>query len=214
VIENSTSKEEINLVMGTRMQLIMEDKDYYKISIPNRDSQGRLVFSEVNIAKTEHLNKGYLDYTHTNIIKQAFKLLGTAYDWGGKGNGYDCSSYVMSIYRAMGIQLPRNSGQQAKTPGIDMSFSGSNTMEQRLKSLETLKPGAALYMPGHIMLYLGSYEGIHYIIHDFMGYGLNTNTGLRYIPIYAVAVSSVLINDDYGDPYLMKLTSAVEFKLN
>lgn len=213
VIENPTTKEEIKLFMGSRMQLLKESKDYYKVSIPNRDGQGNLVFSDANIAKTEYLNNGYLDYTQTNIIKQAFKLLGTTYDWGGKENGYDCSSYVMSIYRTMGIQLPRNSGQQARTPGINVPFYGSDTMEQRLKSIEALKPGTALYKPGHTMLYLGSFEGIHYIIHDFMGYGLKTNTGLQYTPIYAVAVTPILMNDDYGDPYLMKLTSALEFSL-
>jgi hypothetical protein len=214
VIENPTTKDEIKLFMGSRVQLLKESNDFYKVSIPNRDGQGNLVFSNIDIAKTEHLNKGYLDYTHINIIKQAFKLLGTTYDWGGKENGYDCSSYVMSIYRTMGIQLPRNSGQQAGTPGIDKPFYVSDTMEQRLKSLETLKPGTALYKPGHTMLYLGSYEGMHYIIHDFMGYCLNTNTGLQDTPIYAVSVSPILMIDDYGDPYLMKLTSALEFKLN
>lgn len=211
VIQNPASKEEIKLVMGSRMKLLEEGKDYYKVAIPNRDRQGRLIFSNINIAKNECLSKGYLGYTHSNIIKQAFKLLGTSYDWGGKEYGYDCSSYIMSIYRTMGIQLPRNSGQQARTPGIALTFSRLDTMEQRMKNLEKLKPGAALYMPGHIMLYLGSYEGNHYIIHDFMGYW---DTGFKYIPIDAVAISSVMINDDYGTQYLMMLTSALEFKLN
>ena len=213
VIENPTSKEKIKLVMGTRMKLIKEGKDYYKVSIPNRDSKGMLVFSDINIAKTEHLNKGYLDYTYSNNIKQAFKLLGTPYDLGGKEDGYDCSSYIMSIYSTMGIRLPRNSGQQARILGIGMSFSGSDTMEKRMKSLETLKPGAVLCIPGHVMLYLGSYKGSHYIIHDFMGYSLNTNVGLKYVPVNAVAVSPILMHDEVGVPYLMKLTSALEFKL-
>lgn len=213
VIENSASKGEIKLVMGSRIPLIEDGKDYYKVSLPERDKQGRLIFSEINIAKTEHLNVGYLDYTHSNIIKQAFKLLGTAYDWGGKENGYDCSSYIMSIYRTLGIRLPRNSGQQARTPGIRTSFISSDSMEQRLKGLETLGPGAALYMPGHTMLYLGSHDDVHYIIHDFMGYSKKTDAGLQYIPVDAVAVSSTLMNDDYGNPYLMKLTSALEFKI-
>lgn len=214
VIEDPTAKEEIKLFMGTRMQLLEEGKDYYKVAVPNRDEQGRLVFSEIYIARNGCLNKGYLDYTRSNIIRQAFKLQGTAYDWGGKEDGYDCSSYIMSIYLTMGIRLARNSGQQSRAPGIETGFYGSDSMEQRLKKLEALQPGAVLYRPGHTMLYLGLFEGEPYIIHDFMGYSKDTGTGVDHISVYAVAVSPVSMIDDYGSPYLMKLTSALEFKLD
>jgi hypothetical protein len=64
------------------------------------------------------------------------------------------------------------------------------------------------------MLYLGSFEGEQYIIHDFMGYSKDTGTGMQHVQVYAVAVSPISMIDDYGSPYLMKLTSALEFKLN
>ncbi|MGE5678450.1 MAG: SH3 domain-containing protein [Pseudomonadota bacterium] len=214
VIEDTDSKEEIKLFMGTKMQLLEEGKDYYKVAVPKRDGQGKLVLSDLYVARTEHLSKGYLDYTRSNIIRQAFKLQGTAYDWGGKADGYDCSSYIMSIYRTMGIRLARNAGQQSRTPGNETAFYGSDPMEQRLKKLEALQPGAVLYRPGHTMLYLGSFEGEQYIIHDFMGYSKDTGTGMQHVQVYAVAVSPISMIDDYGSPYLMKLTSALEFKPN
>lgn len=212
VIEDPSAWEEIRLFMGTRMQLLEEGKDYYKVAVPKRDGQGKLVFSDLYVARTGYLNKGYLDYTRGNTIRQAFKLQGTAYDWGGKEDGYDCSSYIMSIYRTMGIRLARNSGQQSRTPGKGIAFYGSDSMEQRLKNLEALQPGTVLYRPGHTMLYLGSVEGEPYIIHDFMGYSKNTGNGVEHIKVYAVAVSPVSMIDDYGSPYLVKLTSALEFK--
>lgn len=48
-----------------------------------------------------------------NIKQVAFTFLNTAYLWGGKSVfGVDCSGYVQSIYKCMGIPLLRNARQQ------------------------------------------------------------------------------------------------------
>ena len=60
---------------------------------------------------------GYLPYTRAHILRQAFKMLGENYGWGGQREGRDCSSFIMDIYNVFGIRSPRNADQQEKIPG-------------------------------------------------------------------------------------------------
>ena len=49
------------------------------------------------------------------IIKNAKKLIGCPYRWGGKSSlGFDCSGLVQSVFLASGISLPRDSWQQSE----------------------------------------------------------------------------------------------------
>jgi hypothetical protein len=57
------------------------------------------------------------------ILIKASKMLNTPYLWGGKTvMGIDCSGYVQSVFKACGLQLPRDASQQAeigKTVGFN-----------------------------------------------------------------------------------------------
>jgi gamma-D-glutamyl-L-lysine dipeptidyl-peptidase len=45
----------------------------------------------------------------------AYQFLNTAYLWGGKSVfGVDCSGFTQTVYRLLGIKLPRDAWQQAK----------------------------------------------------------------------------------------------------
>lgn len=47
------------------------------------------------------------------IAKLSMIMLNTPYLWGGKSiYGYDCSGFVQTIFKAVGIQLPRDSKKQ------------------------------------------------------------------------------------------------------
>ena len=48
------------------------------------------------------------------ILQQAYKMMGTPYLWGGNSTkGNDCSGFTQTIFKASGIQLPRDARQQA-----------------------------------------------------------------------------------------------------
>lgn len=88
------------------------------------------------------------------------------YGWGGSWNGDDCSGFMVKIFRSFGIQLPRNSSQQAKIGHIWSEFE-VKTKKEFKKALLGRVPQTLtfLVLRGHIMLYLGRVEKEDYAIH-------------------------------------------------
>jgi hypothetical protein len=184
----------------------------YVVKLPIRDNEGRLSVKLTLISKSEDVNLGYLSYTRANIIKQAFKFQGEKYDWGNKYNGADCSSFIMSVYKTFGFNLPRNTDEQEKSVGKVYNFKASDNNVNRNAALDKLLPGAAIYMPGHVMMYLGKVDGEHYVIHDFAGYGKKEGSAYVFAPVYEVAVTTTMLPMSNGIPYIQKLTSAIQIQ--
>jgi len=118
---------------------------------------------------------GHLPLTRANILRQAFKCLGERYGWGGMHNARDCSSLIQDIFRCFGLRLPRNAGDQAHLPddaGRIWRLPPQADTHARLRLLDEVPPGACLYLPGHVMMFLGMREGHPYVIHDFYEYCL------------------------------------------
>jgi hypothetical protein len=68
--------------------------------------------------------------------------------------------------------LPRNSGQQGQSEiGENLYFPPGASAENKMRALAEAEVGDLLYSSGHVMLYLGTYEGDHYVIHDLSGAG-------------------------------------------
>ena len=80
----------------------------------------------------------------------------------------DCSGFVCAVMRSFGFNLPRNAGQQKDSIGEIINLSGIGQSEVELK-LSGINTPAAVYKPGHVMLYLGEYEGQYCIIHSPQG---------------------------------------------
>jgi peptidoglycan DL-endopeptidase CwlO len=86
--------------------------------------------------------------TGDQIVTSAKKYLGTKYTFGSTdpSKGLDCSALVQRAYKDLGIELPRNSWQQAKA-GTEV------------KSLKEAKPGDILAFDSpvdHVAIYLGN----------------------------------------------------------
>ncbi len=172
---------ELQLDMGVRVPLACRDEipldidgqhpaGNYVVKLPVRDSDGSLKFKLGLIAMADDVRVGYLPFTRRNIIKQAFKFLGQRYGWGGMFNTRDCSAFIMDNFRSMGVLLPRNAGEQGKLSiGVKHEFEKDMTLDQRKEIFANL-PATPIYMNGHAMLYLGSYNDDFYIIHDFAGF--------------------------------------------
>jgi hypothetical protein len=188
------------------------NKQYYVVKLPIKTKEGYLDFSETLIARNKDLVEGYLPYTRENIIKQAFKLQGEKYDWGNKFEGRDCSSFIADIYKTFGLVLPRNAGDQESGYGKQYKFTQGDSIEKRNKILDNVKPGAAIFLPGHVTMYIGKVDGVHYMIHDFLAYGRKDGEKYVSVPVTAVAVTSTLLTVTSGTPYIQKFNTAVQFE--
>lgn len=217
---DDNTNSEVNRVfyMGNKIPLdseketIKDNKSYYVVKLPIRTKEGYLDFTTGLIARTKDAVKGYLPYTRENIIKQAFKLQGDKYDWGNKFIGRDCSSFVADIYKTVGLTLPRNGGDQESGYGKLYKFSASDSIEKRNLILDDVKPGAAIFLPGHVTMYIGKFNGVHYMIHDFLAYGEKDEDKYVAVPVAAVAVTSTLLTVTSGIPYIQKFSSVMQFE--
>ena len=140
-----------------------------RLCIPVRDAGGHLRVREDAAVADGRLTPGRLPLTHNNLVRLAFAPLGTEYGWGGQNEGMDCSSYVQNVYRAMGVELPRDADQQERAC-MRLPLAGLDT-NARAERLSGAPLGALLFRPGHVMLYLGRDAGnIPLVIHDISSY--------------------------------------------
>ncbi|MEG6566775.1 SH3 domain-containing protein [Thermoanaerobacterium saccharolyticum] len=211
---------EIQLDMGTRVPLEKDMPDTignqstygnYVVKLPSRDDKGNLVFKDGLISMKEDVHQGYVPYTRANILNQAFKLIGDRYGWGDSFNGRDCSSLIMHIYKTFGFRLPRNADEQERCPGIVHQFSDDLSLIDRIEAFKGIKPGAALYMPGHAMMFVGIDGGVPYIIHDFTGYAERNGDKYDFIPVNEVMVTSSLLITADGKMFLERIIKSVQF---
>jgi cell wall-associated NlpC family hydrolase len=206
------NNEELHFEMGAQLPLAGPETfpdfgDDFRINIPVREATGHLCSQTVRLPRTAAVNRGYLPYTGANIITQAFKMLGIRYGWGGAHESVDCSSFIMNIYRSFGFQFPRNAREQERLPGKAVSFKDQAESE-RAARLSRLLPGAILNLPGHVMLYLGEYNGSHFIMHALSSYGTSGSRG-EYVKTYflKVCVTGLDLARSNGQTLLAALTS-------
>ncbi len=164
------------LSMGCKLKYISEDDNYYYVSMPISDTSGKLTFTTASIDK-KYACYGYLEYNVYNYYRQAFSYLGTMYSWGGENSGVDCSGFVCAVFRTFGIYLPRNTGEQSNHNGIVVS---ANTTDLN-NALKELRYPASVHRKGHVMLYLGEKDSVHYIIHAPQG-GERVSVAPLYLP--------------------------------
>lgn len=144
--------------MGGRILLRAPDlqKDgSWAVNIPSADANGILIEQGLNIPNDNGVVKGALACSENNLIRQAFRFLGEGYGWGGLENNVDCSAFAQDVYRSVGIELPRDSINQEKAMARSISLKNM-TREQRLDILKKSKAGSLIFLPGHVMIYLGT----------------------------------------------------------
>lgn len=163
---------DFDFTMGTKLALaenkewegMGEAYDCYVVKVPVRDEDGMLSYSMITIPLSYDVTVGYMEYTGANVIKQAFKMLGDPYGWGGTNGERDCSSFVRDLYLCFGLRLPRNSGDMKKLSDEEISDMTGATIEEKIEQLKSTRPGTIFVMPGHVGIYLGCAEQNYYVI--------------------------------------------------
>lgn len=85
------------------------------------------------------------------LIEAGMRYLGTPYQWGADPNQtgtFDCSSYTLTVFREVGILLPRTSLQQSKV-GKEIALASATVGD--LLFFQTDTPGIV----GHVGIYMG-----------------------------------------------------------
>lgn len=181
------------LTVGTRLPLTQATAadnagltSAYAVLLPMRGADGTLKTAVVRIPYGDDVCAGYAKFTERELLRQVFRLLGQRYGWGGMFGGWDCSSLCADTYAVFGVRLPRNSSRQARV-GASHDVSAASD-EQKMALLSDLRPGALLELKGHMMFWLGVYEGKGYVIHSTHGF---QNPGQDFYVSNSVVVSSV-----------------------
>ncbi|MDR0454648.1 MAG: SH3 domain-containing protein [Deferribacteraceae bacterium] len=170
---------------------------------PYRNNLGWLKVS-TGYVENSAISGGYLPYTSRNAINLAFEMLHAPYGWGGMNGEDDCSGFIIKVFSAMGLILPRNSAQQGNTGDIiysakeiakknsdnsakktakkvnDNSINDiSNNVSEYIQKETVVSSGVpgvtVLQFPGHIMLYLGSVNNDPYVIHAIWSFEVKNN---------------------------------------
>jgi hypothetical protein len=198
--------------MGTRLTFLGKEQDGFAVEIPHRGANGLLVWRRAWIHGKADVSVGFLPYTQANILRQAFKMLGENYGWGGLHEGRDCSSFIMDIYNVFGIRAPRNADQQEKVPGRRIALAGIADSSTRYRLLGQAEPGATLHLHNHVMLYLGQDGGKHYAIHNLGSYGDVANPRadgtLPRVEVMKVVVGGLDVSLRSGRHFIDVLSSA------
>ena len=150
------------------------------VELPVRDDGGKLQFAPALVPRSADVAADYLPLTRANLVRQGFKFLGERYGWGNSYGTRDCSSFVSEIYRSMGVQLPRNTSDQAVSPALNrIAFDKAWDREKRMQIVRDTQPGDLIYIPGHVMMVVGHDRGQTWVIHDTSGSAWRDASGQR-----------------------------------
>ncbi|MEO7733447.1 MAG: SH3 domain-containing protein [Kofleriaceae bacterium] len=213
---------ELQLDMGTRLPDLSNTHPHtiqsqapafhWIVRVPLRLQDGSLDFALALLPRTADSHLGPLPLTRANIIDQAFKFLGERYGWGHDYNSRDCSGFVSEVYASMGLLLPRNTSAQAVSPVFRRThFEASTARGERIAAVDALDIGDLIYIPGHVMMFIGRIGITPYVIHDInSGTVADADGTLRSLKLNGVSVTPLTaLHFDAEHDYIDRITNIV-----
>ena len=158
------------LTHGTALNIIDGTRNFYKIECSNMkgyisreyvavDDNG---ITYVNCADTEDVRTmhGLCDQEYREaidtVLQEADRHLGTRYRYGGtRPGGFDCSGFVLYVYRTAGFELDRTASQQV---GNGVIVDKENLLPGDLGFFRGTGSGA---IASHVGIYVGDGMFIH-----------------------------------------------------
>jgi len=196
--------------MGSRFVIKRVTPDRVEVMYPLRHTDGTARFVSAFILPRDII-RGFLPYTPRMVIIQAFKLLDAPYGWGDMDGAQDCSRFIQMVFATMGLDLPRNSGEQGRA-GLSLAEFDSNAgMQERFTRISGEGVGALtlLRLKGHIMLYLGKDNGRLYAIHAIWAYRQKGPEGDEATVLGKVVVSDLSLGEGSSKGSLLQRIAAV-----
>ncbi len=229
----SPELSELPFEMGARLPLVLDERvpasvDHqditgnYIVRLPTRGPDGLVRFKLALVSAAQDVRDGYLPYTRANLLRQAFKVLGERYAWGGLGLGKDCSAFLQDVYASCGILLPRDSGQQRQVRNAaDVHFDPLDLdYGRRAAAIRNLLPGAELFWDGHVLLYVGEHGGRLFALHSIWDYGdANRPKGARIpwqacepVDVYQATLMELTLQQSYNGKAFERLVAGKRYE--
>lgn len=148
--------------------------------MPVRNARGYAESVQIKVSQSNLLPMPFHpDEGNFSAILNA--MMGQAYGWGGLYDNRDCSALIKDVFSGFGIFLPRNSRAQAESGKI-IHLQGLSASEKDNIIRTQGKPWLSiLYMPGHVMLYIGQDPNTGQTAAYHSIWGLRTRQGLGEI---------------------------------
>lgn len=176
---------------GTILPVLEHTDTGYMVAIPHVNMQGYAMLERAIVPGT--IAEPFpLPLTPARIAKVSSHFMHQPYSWGDRFNGRDCSGTMRDIFTPFGLWLPRNSGDQARV-GRVIDLEAIPAARRRSFIANQAVPFATLlHVPGHIMLYLGTYAGKSAVLHTAWGIRTRSLTGAEgRIRIGETAITSL-----------------------
>jgi len=140
-----------------------------QIYIATKNSKGFATLTSLKKPSNSLIAPKPIKFNAKNVAYVSQQFRNEPYGWGGKLYCRDCSSTTRDFFAPFGIYLKRNSADQAKR-GSSIRIKGMPKAAKKRAIIKYAKPfRSLLYVPGHIVLYLGSYKGEPVVMHTYWG---------------------------------------------
>lgn len=171
----SNDNGQISLVkMGSIFPIDPQTKEYL---MAKKDEKGYAKIEKVTVNDIDIIAQKPIKFNQYNLAYISKQLVGEPYGWGGKEKCRDCSALTRDFFAPFGVYLPRNSRQQANAGAEFLSLRGLQGQAKKETILNSAKPfRSLLFVPGHIMLYLGERNHEPIILHNYWGVRLKDGT--------------------------------------
>ncbi|MDD5456397.1 MAG: SH3 domain-containing protein [Candidatus Margulisbacteria bacterium] len=162
--------------LGSLFDARHPDNDYYTCLYAAADSNRNAIIKTGKILKTVSVKKPE-KISQKNIASLAVGVMEQPYGWGDMYEDRDCASLIKDLFVPFGIWLPRNGNYQANA-GYYMEINVVSSDEKEKIIQEKAVPFFTLvWLKGHIMLYIGSYENKPLVLHNMWGIKTINNEG-------------------------------------
>jgi hypothetical protein len=160
---SNDDKSDIKLYMTTKLNLVSEEGDFYKVKMPggNKQFSGKEFYVSKDKATYLGVEMSPDKDFKSKIVVKAKNMISAPYLWGGASPAMmDCSGYTQMLYRLNGFQIPRDADQQ-------QAFS------KPIKNQNDLQVGDLVFFSENkkYATHVGMYIGDKRFIHSSVGYG-------------------------------------------
>jgi hypothetical protein len=177
--------------LGAVLPLSAAQQEHLEVLAPAADLSRRAVARRARISRQDAVIMP-LAATPRHFAALINILLGQPYGWGGLYGNRDCSATLKDLFTPFGIWLPRNSPEQARQ-GIFIALRDLDPGQKEQMILDKGIPFLTeIWLPGHIMLYIGNHLGKPLVFHNTWGLKTQNADGGESRKIIGKAVITTL----------------------